>query len=242
MKDFSYITHSHPSYIENLYKDYVQNPENVDPEFRKFFEGFDFALSHGNGHTVTDKDAAVVESAGDMTKEFAVYNLIIAYRYKGHLIAHTNPIRARKDRGANLDLNFFGLSDADLSSSFAAGSFIGLGKATLNEIIEKLKKIYTSSVGIQYKYITRQDKLDWLEKEFEDSMLKPISNDIKRRILEKLNHGVIFEKFLHTKYIGQKRFSLEGGETTIAALDSIINTAAEYGVMEVVLGMVHRGR
>jgi 2-oxoglutarate dehydrogenase E1 component len=242
MKDFSYITHSHPSYIENLYKDYVQNPDNVDPEFRKFFEGFDFALAQGNGHAVAEKDAVVAEPAGDLSKEFAVYNLIIAYRYKGHLVANTNPIRARKDRGANLDLKFFGLSDADLSTSFAAGKFIGLGTATLKEIIEKLKKIYTSSVGIQYKYITRQDKLDWIEKEFEAAMLKPVDNNIKRRILEKLNHGVIFEKFLHTKYIGQKRFSLEGGETTIAALDNIINTAAEYGVKEVVIGMAHRGR
>src|SRR6476620_11378325 len=103
MKDFSYITQSHPAYIESLYKDYVQNPESVDPEFRKFFEGFDFAISSGvNGHAVaaTEPSARVNVDGSQLEKEFAVYNLILAYRKKGHLVAHTNPIRKRKDRGA----------------------------------------------------------------------------------------------------------------------------------------------
>src|SRR4029079_6051292 len=145
MKDFSYITQSHPAYIESLYNDFVQNPESVDPELRKFFEGFDFAISSGvNGHEVTANGfptpAAV--DANQLTKEFAVYNLILGYRKKGHLIANTNPIRKRKDRGANLDLKYFGLNDSDLQQTFAAGKFIGLENASLQQIVERLKRIY----------------------------------------------------------------------------------------------------
>jgi 2-oxoglutarate dehydrogenase E1 component len=243
MKDFSYITHSHPSYIEGLYKDYVQNPESVDPEFRKFFEGFDFAISQGtpNGQAVSAPPDGV-QVAGNLTKEFSVYNLILAYRNKGHLIADTNPIRKRKDRGANLDLKYFGLSEADLQQSFFAGQFIGLPQATLAQILDKLKKLYTGHVGVEYQYILKDDRAEWLQKNIETSLLQPLPLEKRRRILEKLNEGVIFEKFLHTKYIGQKRFSLEGGETSIAALDWIISTAADHNVQEVVIGMAHRGR
>lgn len=248
MKDFSYITHSHPSYIEGLYQEFVKNPESVDPEFRRFFEGFDFAISNTgvtNGQTVAEaaQPATIATlDAGQLTKEFAVYNLILAYRDKAHLVANTNPIRKRKDRGANLDLKYFGLGDADLAKTFEAGKFIGLGSATLQQILDKLQAIYTRHVGIEYTYVQRQDRLEWLQNEVETKLGEPVPLANKKRILEKLNQGVIFEKFLHTKYIGQKRFSLEGGETAIAALDSIINTGAEIGVKEVVIGMAHRGR
>jgi 2-oxoglutarate dehydrogenase E1 component len=249
MKDFSFITHSHPAYIENLYKDFVQNPESVDPDYRKFFEGFDFAISsvqnNGSGKvaetSVEPKQVQAVD-ANQLSKEFAVYNLILAYRRKGHLLAKTNPIRERKNRVANLELKYFGLSETDLQQSFAAGQFIGLGTTTLQSIIDKLQKAYTGSVGIEYRYILKQNRIDWLEKEIESTFPKDLPIEKKKRILEKLNEGVIFEKFLHTKYVGQKRFSLEGGETTIPALDTMINIGAEYGVQEVVIGMAHRGR
>ncbi|HEU4903877.1 MAG TPA: 2-oxoglutarate dehydrogenase E1 component, partial [Flavisolibacter sp.] len=142
MKDFSYITHSHPSYIEGLYQEFVKNPESVDPEFRRFFEGFDFAVSStstANGHAVAEAAqpaAGAAIDAGQLTKEFAVYNLILAYRDKGHLVANTNPIRKRKDRGANLDIKSFGLGDGDLAKTFEAGKFIGLGAATLQQILD----------------------------------------------------------------------------------------------------------
>ncbi|TCJ12397.1 2-oxoglutarate dehydrogenase E1 component [Flaviaesturariibacter flavus] len=244
MKDFSFVTNSHPAYIESLYQDFVQNPEGVDPEYRKFFEGFDFALSQGvstNGASSATVSGAPV-SADALVKEFAVYNLILAYRKKGHLVARTNPIRERKDRGANLELKYFGLSDADKSQSFAAGQFIGLPGATLQQIIDRLEKLYCHHVGVEYQYIVNTERLEWLQREIETEIDKPLALEKRRRILEKLNQGVIFEKFLHTKYIGQKRFSLEGGETTIAALDAMINTGAEVGVQEVVIGMAHRGR
>lgn len=242
MKDFSYITHSHPAYIEGLYQEFVQNPESVDPDFRRFFEGFDFAVSQGtNGKAVSAEPGAAMDS-GQLAKEFSVYSLITAYRNKGHLVANTNPIRKRKDRGANLDLKYFGLSEADLTTKFEAGKFIGLGTATLKQILEKLQSVYTLHVGIEYGYISRQERIDWLQKEVEGNFQQNLSLDKRKRILQKLNQGVIFEKFLHTKYVGQKRFSLEGGETTIAALDTMITTGAELGVKEVVIGMAHRGR
>jgi 2-oxoglutarate dehydrogenase E1 component len=236
MKDISFITNAHPSFVENLYRDFISNPDSVDPEFRKFFEGFDFAATNLAGAGVA------TETSAGVVKELGAYRLVLGYRNKGHLIATTNPIRKRKDRGANLDLTFFGLSEADMDSTFHAGRLLGLPNPTLRNILAHLKRCYASNVGIEFKYITDQQKVDFLTREMEQEFLQPLSLDKKKRILEKLNQGVIFEKFLHTKYVGQKRFSLEGGETTIAALDAIINTSASLGVQEVVIGMAHRGR
>ncbi|MBN8664117.1 MAG: 2-oxoglutarate dehydrogenase E1 component [Chitinophagales bacterium] len=239
MKDFSYITNSHPSFIENLYQDFVKDPASVDPDLKKFFEGFDFAVSSGAASSGT---AAPSGDTAAIAKEFSVYQLIEAYRKKAHLIANTNPIRPRKDRQANLELKYFGLSDADLNTSFQAGQYIGMPGASLKSIIARLKKIYASTVAIETSYINNPERAAWLQEAVEEKLWQPVSLEQKRRILEKLNQGVLFEKFLHTKYIGQKRFSLEGGETMIPALDAIINTAASSEVKEVVIGMAHRGR
>ena len=277
MKDFSYITNSHPAFIEGLYQSFLQNPESVDADLRKFFEGFDFAVTNGAAQVHTPlasseplalsepaapaeppvpsepsessvpsaPSAPVLPSTGDsvdIAREIAVYRLILGYRNKGHLLAITNPIRPRKDRGANLDLTFFGLGEQDLDRVFYAGSLLGMPGASLRDILAKLQQTYAQHVGIEFKYISDQKKIDWLTREMESEFSQPLSIEKKKRILEKLNQGVMFEKFLHTKYIGQKRFSLEGGETTIAALDTIINVAAELEVAEVVIGMAHRGR
>jgi 2-oxoglutarate dehydrogenase E1 component len=250
MKDFSYITNSSPAYIESLYREFLNNPGAVDPEMKKFFEGFDFAISHA---PINGKPTGVIEAKSpdvkpgdilsiDWMKEVMAYRLILGYRNKAHLIANTNPIRKRKDRGANIDLDFYGFTESELDKEFYAGQFLGLGKATLRTILSHLEKCYASSVGVEFKYISDQKKIDWLTNEIEKTMLEPLPLVKKRRALEKLNQGVMFEKFLHTKYVGQKRFSLEGGETTIAALDAIINTAADNDVHEVVIGMAHRGR
>ncbi len=275
MKDFSFITNSHPAYIEGLYQDFVKNPDAVDPEFRKFFEGFDFAVTQGKSLPINGGTAATgansvagtgpgsATSAGsangspngavagkvlttadgvDWKKELGAYRLILGYRNKGHLLAKTNPIRPRKDRGANLDLAFYGFTEEDMDKNFFAGNLIGLGTTTLRQILSHLQKTYADHVGIEFKYISDQKKVDWLTNEMEKNFLNPLPLEKKRRILEKLNQGVMFEKFLHTKYIGQKRFSLEGGEATIPALDTIINVAADHNVQEVVIGMAHRGR
>ncbi len=248
MKDFQYITSQHPSYVENLYQDFLKDPDSVDPDFRKFFEGFDFAMSSvrtgqtGNGAGVKEETLAAPATGADWKRELGVYRMILGYRNKGHLIAKTNPIRKRKDRGANIDPAFFGFSEADMDEVFQAGSLVGLGPASLRQIIAHLEKCYAHHVGIEFKYISSQEKIDWLTHAMEYEFHEALPLEKRQRILDRLNHGVIFEKFLHTKYVGQKRFSLEGGETTIAALDAIIDTASDMGVHEVVMGMAHRGR
>ncbi len=250
MKDFSFITNQHPQFIEDMYNQFVLNPTSVDPEFKKFFEGFDFAISNGkaaqNGSNLKPEQPANttpnISESIDWKREISVYRMILGYRNKGHLIAKTNPIRERMDRNANVDLGFYGFKEADLDQEYSAGSLLGLGKTTLRKIREHLTNCYANHVGIEFKYISDQKKVDWLTNEIEKKFSTQLPIEKRKRILEKLNQGVMFEKFLHTKYIGQKRFSLEGGETTIAALDEIINTACNEGVEEVVIGMAHRGR
>ena len=242
MKDFTYITNSHPAFIEGLYQQFLTDPASIDPDIIKFFEGFDFAMQNQTAAPVQSAASPLSSMSADWENEIKVYRLILGYRNKGHLIATTNPIQTRKDRGANLDLASFELTAADLDKTFQVGSTIGLGATTLKNILAHLQKTYAHSLGIEFKYISDQKVIDWLTDEFENKFSQPVPLEQKKHILEKLNQGVIFEKFLHTKYIGQKRFSLEGGESTIAALDAIINTAGEHGVEEVVIGMAHRGR
>ena len=247
MKDFSFVTNSHPSYIESLYNDYLSNPENVDPEYKKFFEGFDFAVgkvgSNGTKAAVSvDLGDGAVLNSDQLSKEIAVFDLIRYYRKRGHLIAKTNPIRPRKERNARLALSDFGFSDADLETEFSSGKFLGLGKAKLKDIYKKLNDLYAGSVGIQYTYINDVKKYEWVEKHFEEFMQQEFTFEQKKRTLYKLNYGVIFEKFLNTKFIGQKRFGLEGGESMIPGLDALLTEAADLGVKEVIFGMAHRGR
>src|SRR5271170_7951848 len=164
MKDFSFITNSHPAYIEGLYQDFMKNPDAVDPEFRRFFEGFDFAVTQGKMGTLNGSASGngtltktyTTSDGVDWKKELGAYRMILGYRNKGHLIAKTNPIRPRKDRGANLDLAFFGFTEEDMDKNFYAGNLIGLGTTTLRNILEHLQKCYAGHVGIEFKYISEQ--------------------------------------------------------------------------------------
>ena len=239
MKDYSYVFNAHPTYIESIYQDYKSNPEGVEEGWRTFFEGFEFA-QNGNGHV-----AEKIESSEDIAKEFGVLSIIYGFRQRGHLLSTTNPIKQRKDRMPHLNLSDHGLDNTDLNRVFHAGEELGLHNATLQQILDQLQTIYCGPIGIEYSHIENKDKRLWVRKKMEQRQLSGgygLSFEKKKRILEKLNGAVIFEKFLHTKYVGQKRFSLEGGETTIAALDAIINTSTTEGVEEVVIGMAHRGR
>lgn len=242
MKDFQFVTSSHPAYIENLYNDFVRDPASVDQDLRKFFEGFDFAISSGAAKPANGIAVSTAAAPANLEKEFGVFRLIKAYRERGHLIAKTNPIRERKNRPAHLELEEFGLAESDLNTDFVAGKMLGIQKSSLSDILDHLKKAYTSSVGVEMTGINNPDRLQWLINAAEVEMHRAVPIEQKRRILQKLNEGVMFEKFLHTKYVGQKRFSLEGGETTIAALDAIINRGSELGLEEVTIGMAHRGR
>lgn len=243
MDDFSYISNADPSALEGLYQQYQADPSSVDESWKKFFEGFEFAQSKFPMLQNEENPGAKITSSGISDKEIQVYHLINAYRTRGHLRAKTNPVRPRKDRKAILDLHFFGLTEADLDTVFESGAEIGIGAATLRKIVDTLTYIYEGTVGFEYEFIRNPEELHWLRDKIEKEALafNP-SHDQKERILNKLNEAVVFENFLHTKYLGQKRFSLEGGETTIAALDAIINKGAELGAQEVMIGMAHRGR
>ena len=253
MDKYSYIANSDGAYIEELYNSYKQDPTSVDGGWQKFFEGFDFYQKyplngHSNGTAAksapgTDKTDSTPVDASRIQKEMEVVHLIRGYRSRGHLLARTNPIRERLDRSPRLDLADFKLSEADLDTVFEAGTEVFGRPASLREIVDSLKTIYTREIGFEYLYIRDREQKNWLREKIEKEALNMnFSIDEKKHILSKLNEAVVFENFLHTKYIGQKRFSLEGGETTIPALDAMINKAGEMGVVEVMIGMAHRGR
>ena len=253
MDKYSYIANAHGNYIEELYEAYKRDPESVDLSWQKFFEGFEFSQQHYEalpssngkaGATTIDKPAVGAPTvSGGNAKELNVSQLIYAYRSRGHLKSKTNPVRERRDHKAYLDITDFGLSEADLDTEFDAGKEIGIGRATLSQIVDALRYIYLGTVGFEYMYIRNPDMLEWFKKKAEEESLKfDPGLEEKKRILMKLNEAVVFENFLHTKYIGQKRFSLEGGESTIPALDTAINHGASLGVEEVMIGMAHRGR
>ncbi len=241
MKDYSYVTGPSSAYIETLYNEFLKDSTTVDPEWKKFFEGFDFATAKSPA-PATANGAAPAVGGAQLEKEIGVFELIRAYRKRGHLAATTNPIKPRKNRKPELEIERYGLAESDMNTQFFAGKFIGLPNGTLKDIIAKAKRLYAGNVGIEYTYINDMQRVQWVREKFEEIMSTPLSIEQRRRILEKLNEGVIFEKFLNTKFIGQKRFGLEGGESTIAALDTIINGAADADVKEVVIGMAHRGR
>jgi len=237
MDDFSYVSNADVAAIDEMYKQYQANPESVDFGWKKFFEGFDLGHQRFNGN---GKTAAVSE---DLVKEINVLNLIKGYRTRGHLFTRTNPVRERRKYSPTLAIENFGLVQADLDKTFNAGIELGIGPAKLKDIISHLEQTYCQSIGAEYAYIRDPKKLDWLQKKMEGSKNTPKLNiEEKRQILSKLNQATVFENFLHTKFVGQKRFSLEGLETLIPALDAVIQYGAELDVKEFVLGMAHRGR
>jgi 2-oxoglutarate dehydrogenase E1 component len=237
MDKFSYISNADVAAIDNLYQQYKADAESVDFGWKKFFEGFEMGEQKFNS---SSKSAVLSE---DILKEINVLNLIKGYRTRGHLFTRTNPVRERRKYAPSLDIENFGLTKSDLDKTFNAGVEIGLGVAKLNDIIAHLEKTYCESIGAEYAYIRQPNKLEWLQKKMEGGKNIPnLDIDDKRHILSKLNQATVFENFIHTKFVGQKRFSLEGLETLIPALDSVIQFGAELGVEEFVLGMAHRGR
>lgn len=247
MDKFSYLSNADVSAVEQLYQEYLNNPENVDEGWVKFFEGFEFARKNYETDTsavsLNGGKQAVFEPGINIDKEFKVLNLINGYRTRGHLFTKTNPVRERRNYEPKLTLDNFGLSEADLSTNFKASIEIGLNNATLKEIIEHLEETYCYSIGIEYRYIRKPDKVKWLQEKLESKRNRPeFSDKDKRYILSKLDQAVMFEQFLHKKFVGQKRFSLEGGESLIPALDAIVEMGADMGIEEFVMGMAHRGR
>ena len=236
MEKFSFLNASHTDFYADLYDKYLQNPDAVEPSWRSFFQGFDFASAN-----YLEQEQEIPEK---VHKEFKVVDLINAYRTRGHLFTKTNPVRARRNYEPDLNLKHFGLTEADLSTVFDAGDILGLKKASLKEIVAHLEAIYCDSIGIEYMYIRQPEEIKWWQEKLNknDNHAK-YNAETKKYILSKLNQAVTFEQFLQTKFVGQKRFSLEGGETLIPALGGLVRIGAEdYDVKEFVLAMAHRGR
>jgi 2-oxoglutarate dehydrogenase E1 component len=233
MDKLTYLGSENAAYISSLYQAYKEDPESVDFGWQKFFEGYDFGLSAEPRS----------ETPEHFLKEIKVLNMINGYRTRGHLFTKTNPVRERRRYFPGKELETFGLDEKDLDTVFNAGVEVGLGPATLREIRELVEQTYCQSIGAEYKYIRNPDKIQWFEQRMERERNTPkFSIEVKKRILQKLNEAVVFESFLGTKFIGQKRFSLEGAESVIPSLDFVIQRGADLGIEEFVIGMAHRGR
>ena len=250
MDRFSFLNAAHTQFFADLYEQYTQNPDSVEPSWRAFFQGFDFGMEtlneEGLGNQIASISSVNPENSQvsqKLQKEFNVLKLIDAYRTRGHLFTETNPVRDRRIYTPNLDLVNFELSDSDLNTVFDAAKIIGHKPLTLQEIISHLKNVYCQHIGIEYMYMRKPEVIQWIQEKINvNDNLPNFDIDQKKHILGKLNEAVSFENFLHTKYVGQKRFSLEGGESIIPALDALIEAAAEKGVQHFVMGMAHRGR
>tara|TARA_R110000868_G_scaffold3024_7_gene20344 strand:- start:3086 stop:5827 length:2742 start_codon:yes stop_codon:yes gene_type:complete len=243
MDKFSFLNAAHTTYFANLYDQYLQNPDTVEPSWRAFFQGYDFGTENYGLNGVI-AEGVMTQIPEDVKKEFQVIKLIDGYRTRGHLFTRTNPVRTRRTYEPTLDLENFGLSESDLDTVFNAGEVLGIGVQTLREIVFHLNRIYCSSIGVEYMYIRNPEVIKWWQNKLNVNDNHPnYSVPAKKYILSKLNQAVTFENYLQTKYVGQKRFSLEGGETLIPAISvALFNAVEKYGVKECVLGMAHRGR
>ena len=243
MDKYSFLNAAHTAYFADLYDQYLQNPDSVEPSWRAFFQGYDFG-SENYGLDREIVEGVSVQVPEHVQKEFQVIKLIDGYRTRGHLFTKTNPVRKRRNYEPTLDIENFGLSTDDLNTVFNASEILGIGPQTLSEIRKHLEFMYCDTIGAEYMYIRKPDERQWIQDKLNHNSNHPnFTNEQKKHILKKLSEAVSFENFLHTKYVGQKRFSLEGGESLIPALDAVIERAAgHFGVKEFVMGMAHRGR
>ena len=253
MDRFSFLNAIHAQLIDDLYEQYRKYPDALEPSWKAFFQGFDFALeNYGDEGYISEngQPSVVVQQVSnsnipdEIRKEFLVMNLIEAYRSRGHLFTKTNPVRDRRTYSPTLSIENFGLSTADLNTKFNCAIEIGLKEATtLQNIINRLETIYCNSIGVEYMHIDNVEEKKFIRDFLQQNENKPqLSSQQKIEILRKLNQAVVFENYLNTKFVGQKRFSLEGNESLIPALDQLIIKSTKLGVQEVVLGMAHRGR
>jgi 2-oxoglutarate dehydrogenase E1 component len=228
--------------IDDNYETWRKSPQSLDAEWRAFFEGFELAqdVVKDNGG-ISNIDPSHADS--DATKQARVIGLIYAYRSIGHTIANFNPIAKERPTNPRLTLERLGFDESDLDRVFHTGNYLGGTEMTLRELIERLERTYCHTVGLEYIHIQETPKRRWIQARIEPECFVPrFSKEEKRRILSTIIHAEDFENFLQTRYVGQKRFSLEGGETLIACLESILERCSKNEVDEIVMGMAHRGR
>lgn len=233
MDKVSYVGNADVNAIDHLYKMYLQDPESVDIGWKKFFEGFDFArTNYEDGGEVPE----------NFQKEFKVINLINGYRNRGHLFTKTNPVRERRKYAPTLAIENFGLEESDLNTIFQAGEEVGIGPATLKNIISHLEATYCESIGIEYMYMREPNHIDWFKNSIELKNRPQYNPERKKEIYKNLAKASGFEAFLGKKFVGQKRFSIEGLEALIPAMDALVQKGSDTGVEHFVVGMAHRGR
>jgi len=243
MDKYSFLNAAHTSFFAELYDKYLISPDSIEPSWRAFFQGYDFGMESSLDALDISSQNGSIEIPITLKKEFQVVKLIDGYRTRGHLFTKTNPVRERRQYTPSLAIENFGLSEGDLDTVFTAGEILGIGSSSLRNIIKHLTNIYCDAIGVEYMYIRKPERVEWIQNwiNVNDNQPKYDANR-KKHILKKLNQAVSFEGFLHTKYVGQKRFSLEGNESLIPGLDAIVERAAEMGVEQFVMGMAHRGR
>jgi 2-oxoglutarate dehydrogenase E1 component len=234
-------TRANADLIEEFYLRWLENPESVDPTWRAFFQGFTLGLS--GQLPVLAGSASAAPALIDSLKQSQVHSLIYHYRAIGHLQAHLDPLGEPPPAAPRLALREFGLADTDLETFFDVGHYLDGGQMRLVDLIAGLQQTYCGHIAVEYIHIQETEIRRWLQAHMEPRRNAPnFTRAQKIRILRRLHKAELFEHFLHAKYVGQKRFSLEGGETLIPALDTIIEHCPEVGVDEIVMGMTHRGR
>src|SRR3990167_6172584 len=253
----SYLSGGNDTYLEELFETYLQTPDQVAPEWQAYFKQLSQGQTDVSHAAIRDYFSQLVKRrpngavlGGTDTRrqrqQEKVINLIAAYRNFGHLQANIDPLGLYKGREhPTLDLNYYGFTQTDYNTTFDVGSFLGLKKtaATLNEIYQTLRKIYCGTIGIEYRHIPKLAEVEWLQQRIEQQwpVFSP-SKEEKLHILDRLIVADGLEKYMGFKYVGQKRFSLEGGDSLIPLLDTIVHHGAAKGVREIVIGMAHRGR
>ncbi len=237
MDRFSLVGNHEIGAIEELYKNYLQNPGDIDQSWCNFFEGFELARKSYESKSLELVDKSQLE------KEFCILNLINGYRQRGHLFTRTNPVRRRRQYTPTLDYHNFGLQDGDLNVVFEAGKEIGIGAATLSVIIAHLEQTYCESIGVEFLYMRQPELIDWLKQRMEQTRnTEKLLPKEQKEIFNYLKEAAGFESFIHKKFVGAKRFSLEGTEGLIPALNAIIEHGVNLGLEEYVIGISHRGR
>ena len=255
----SYLFGSNAPFVEELYEAYLDDPETVAPEWRRYFD----QLQQEEGvrdvahapviesfiRLARNKGGVAASVAGTQAvnlekKQVSVLQMINAYRFLGVRAADVDPLK-RFDKPVipELDPAFYGLGDADMDQMFNSGSLVGPEQMTLREILRAVRETYCGSIGAEYMYISDVQQKRWIQNRLEGNRSQPsFSNDMKIHLLERVTAAETLEKSLHTRYVGQKRFSLEGGESVIVALDHLLQRAGSAGIQETVIGMAHRGR
>lgn len=234
-----FISRANSDYIETLYEKYLEDPRSLDQSWHAFFAGFD--LANGHQTLMTREHDVDMETALPTSK--GVFALVNAYRHFGHFIAKIDPLGHNRDTHPFLTLSQFGLSNDDMDMQVGNGGFEGPTNGTLRDLLDKLRKTYCGNLGIEYRNLSDVNQRSWIQGSIEPYLNDPnLSDEEKRQTLRTVIAADELEQYLHTNYLGQKRFSIEGGDTFIPLMDTLVETGANFGVDDIIIGMSHRGR